>query len=34
MAGRDAVSINGEDGIVYYGRKWSKIPENLEKVKL
>ena len=29
-AHRDAVGIDGANGIVYYGRKWSKISENLE----
>jgi hypothetical protein len=30
IAHRDAVGIDGADGIVYYGRKYSKISENLE----
>jgi hypothetical protein len=30
IAHRDAVRIDGIDGIVYYGRKYSKISENLE----
>jgi hypothetical protein len=34
IAHRDAVGIDGIDGIVYYGRKYSKISENLEIVKI
>jgi hypothetical protein len=30
IAHRDAVGIEGADGFVYYGRKYSKISENLE----
>ena len=34
VAHRDAVGIEGMDGIVYYGRKYSKISENLSIEKL
>ena len=34
IAHRDAVGMDGIDGIVYYGRKYSKISGNLEVIKL
>ena len=30
IAHRDAIGIDGIDGILYYGRKYSMISENLE----